>query len=137
MIPPPRASPKVPGDIDDGRDEPVTGVFPATREYARHIGNLSLLKAVGGILAGAVISTATAVIWVGVVAKDKAHDVAEARVAPLEGRVTTIEQRLGFTSNDIHEVQLDLRELYRVGRTKERSARLEEPLPLIPRDGGI
>lgn len=143
-VPPPRASPRVPRDIDDGRDEPVTGAYPATRAYARHVGRMSVLKALVAAVVAIVSSTAGAVLWVQHLAAKQARDEVEIRVGPVEIRVGGVEQRMtaveqwrGFTTGDMHEVQLDVRELYRVGRTKERSARLEEPLPLVSaRDGG-
>lgn len=66
------------------------------------------------------------------------------RVAPLETRLDTVEQRqdsearstsqrLDQLSADNHETQLDVRELYRVIRTGRPSERLESPLV---RDGG-
>lgn len=44
-VPPPRASPTVPEDFDG--EGPNTGIYPATREYTRHIGWLSVAKAAG------------------------------------------------------------------------------------------
>ncbi len=132
-VPPPRASPRVPEDDLFG-EEPVTGVYPATREYARHIGWLSVAKAAGLTVVGIAVSAVLAVAWVGHLAETRA----DARVLPVEARVTVLEQKSTFTATDLHEVQLDLRELYRVGRDKGRSMRLEEPLPPVPvaRDGG-
>lgn len=70
-----------------------------------------------------------------------AHLVGEARAqadagtAPLKARVEVLEQEQKQVRADVHEVQLDVRELYRVIRDGRRSERLEQP-PAPATDGG-
>lgn len=58
----------------------------------------------------------------------------DAGVQVLERRLTTVEQRQQQQAADIHEVQVDIRALYRTITTGERSARLERPPAAV--DGG-
>lgn len=146
--PPPRASPEVPRDDDDAGTEPTTGLFPATREYARHIGYLSVLKAAGLVVVG--IAVAAVLGWerLGTMAEKRADEKVAvfvatftARIDSAERRITTIELGQLQLGGSVYELQKDVRELYRVGRDGRRSERLEQPPPLpfspIARDGGL
>ena len=57
------------------------------------------------------------------------------RIVELENRARRNEEVAVRLSGDLHEVQLDVRELYRVIQTGARSARLEAP-PTTSADGG-
>lgn len=57
------------------------------------------------------------------------------RIVELENRARRNEEYAAGLSRDVHEVQLDMRELYRVIQTGARSARLEAP-PTTSTDGG-
>lgn len=59
---------------------------------------------------------------------------AKAQTVPLEKRVDTVEVEQKRVRDDVHELQLDVRELYKTVTTGQRSARLEQPPPSP--DGG-
>lgn len=64
----------------------------------------------------------------------EARAQADAGISPVKSRVDQLEAEQKQVRADVHEVQLDVRELYRVITTGRRSERLESPTP--PRDGG-
>lgn len=64
----------------------------------------------------------------------EARAQADAGTAPIKARVEALEQEQRQVRVDVHEVQLDVRELYRVIRDGRRSERLERPPPA--QDGG-
>lgn len=53
-----------------------------------------------------------------------------------EQRHAVEEQRYRQVKEDLHEVQMDIRALYRAVQTGRPQARLEEPLPPVSHDGG-
>lgn len=64
----------------------------------------------------------------------EARAESDAGVKSLESRVNAVETEQKNVRSDLHEVQLDIRELYRSQHEGRRSERLERPLP--PPDGG-
>lgn len=70
-------------------------------------------------------------------ATDAGVAVLSPRVIALENRAQAQEHATADLKGDVHELQLDVRELYRVIQTGARSARLEAPIPSpIASDGG-
>ncbi len=113
---------------------------PATRADVAHLGDrvnrafkwqdaAVILAILGGFLGGYghLMSEATA--------------RAEDKISPLRARIDTLEQEQHRARTDVHEVQLDVRELYRSLRDGRRSERLEQPVPAVSPttqpDGGI
>ncbi len=73
--------------------------------------------------------------WRVVISEAKAQT--DAGMAPVVARVVVLEQQQQQVRADVHEVQVDIRELYRVVQTGARSVRLETPAPSpAPKDGG-
>jgi len=54
----------------------------------------------------------------------------DAGVRVHESRIVALEQQQAQVRTDVHEVQLDIRELYKVVQTGRRSSRLEQPVPM-------
>lgn len=69
------------------------------------------------------------------------QEAAKIEIAPLdagekghEARISTLEQQVVQTRQDVHEARGELRDLYRAVMENKRSERLEHPVP--PMDGG-
>lgn len=75
---------------------------------------------------------------VGAKGSDKLEEIATKKageqVDPVKRQVDEHEQRLKHHSEDLHQTELDMRELYKVLPTIRRSERLEHPWP--SHDGG-
>ncbi len=148
-VPPPIASPAPP---DPGPEEPshvrqLTAQEHRLRmedferrmaaEKARDLGQAAAdalarrLWTIAGAAVVLVAGTASVVAW-----GQHAIDAGVAgKLEPVEKRIATVEQGQQDLKSDLHEVQKDIRELYRVLPTKSRrSERLEQPLPAL--DGG-
>lgn len=89
---------------------------------------------------GAKLTIATTVIAIGTafgayrVVLSEAAAQTDAGVRVHEQRIVTLEQQQKETRSDLHELQMDIRELYRVMPRRHDSERLEKPLPAV--DGG-
>lgn len=89
---------------------------------------------------GAKLTIMTSVVAVGTafgayrVVLSEAAAQTDAGVRVHEQRITTLEQQQKETRSDLHELQMDIRELYRVMPRRHDSERLEKPLPAV--DGG-
>lgn len=102
-----------------------TGEYPVTKkELLRQLRFQDLL------IIGSVIATVVTGVFSGYfkVVQD-ARAETELVVKPLEFRISTLEQNQTNLRGDVHEVQLDLRELYKVIRENRRSVRLENAPP--------
>lgn len=133
-VPPPRSSPRVP---EPDEREPDTGSYPVVRADLRKALKANDFKVVVGI---AVVSIGTAFGAYRVILND-ARAQTDAGVAvvvtPLGKRVDVLEQGQMQQRADTHELQVDIRELYRVVRDGRRSERLETPAPApVSKDGG-
>lgn len=68
----------------------------------------------------------------------EARAEADAGIAPVERRVQVLEQEAKQQREDTHEVQMDIRSLYRAVTTGKKQERLEKPPPPpAPKDGGL
>lgn len=142
-VPPPRLSPKPPGDddLDPFADTPatITGVY---RSVKHTINIRTVLVSAVALLVG------VASLWTGQsLFIDKAEAAgkaaADAGIATVKGelaamkeqmqgqqvRLENVEKVQQNTQSDVHEVMVDVRALYRSQQTGERSARLERPAP--------
>lgn len=63
---------------------------------------------------------------------EKLHASVDGGIAPLERRMSEVESRAKQQASDIHELQVDIRALYKAVMTGVPQARLEQS----PRDGG-
>lgn len=104
----------------DEKDAPVTK--QELKKQLRWQDAAVALAILGGFLGG----------YVHLVGEARAQ--ADAGVMPLKARVDAIEAEQARVRADVHEVQLDVRELYRALRDGRRSQRLETPP--APVDGG-
>ncbi len=125
---PPQASPQPPGD-DEWR--PPTGEHPVTKDELRRTLNVNDVKTT---VAMVVVAIGTVFAAYRVVLSE-ARAQSDAGVSVIERRVTNVEQKQAQQSADLHEVQVDIRELYRSMQTGRPSPRLEAPLPPA-KDGG-
>lgn len=73
-------------------------------------------------------------VLVGFKGRDKLEEISDERVQPVRRQVDEHEQRLRHHAEDLHQTELDIRELYKVLPTIQRSERLEHPWP--GHDGG-
>ncbi len=126
----------------DDEHEPITGSFkiPATmrdvkdaKKSVEHRATLLFVLGALGTLGGGFLS-------VRAIAQDAGSAPAAKVAADLSGvipRVTALEQGQIQQRADTHELQVDIRELYRAQRTGRKSERLEQPAP-VPKspDGG-
>lgn len=89
---------------------------------------------------GAKLTIMTSVVAVGTafgayrVVLSEAAAQTDAGVRVHEQRIVTLEQQQQQTRTDLHEVQTDIRSLYKAVLTGQRQERLEKPLPAV--DGG-
>lgn len=133
-VEPPRASPQVPHDQGD-HTEPITAILPATREYVRHIGWITVAKSLAAFV--------LAVFLAGVFTWDKIKSVAAAeaaeKVEPVKDEVKQLRDDAKATKA---EVQEQAKHIYRTEAVVELLARdrgLEKQLPPpVPptKDGG-
>lgn len=141
-VPKPLPSPRPQYDGSDLDTEPITASrMPATMRDVRRVrfsGALTLLvTVVGGF--GAVAASIRAVESVAAekgaqAAKDAGALAADTR-DELRRHVAESAQETAALKSDVHEVQMDIRALYRSQQTHQPSPRLERPPP--PRkDGG-
>ncbi len=76
---------------------------------------------------GSVAAIVTVTVSTIAFAQDAGTKAAKAETATLAPRVEAIETEQKNVRSDVHELQLDVRELYRVVRDGRRSERLEAP----------
>lgn len=76
---------------------------------------------------GSIVAVVTVTVSTIAFAQDAGTKAAQAETASLTPRVTAIETEQKNVRSDVHELQLDVRELYRVVRDGRRSERLEQP----------
>ena len=129
MTPPPIASPE---PEYDGTSTP-SGVYRAVEKKFRgeKIFNLAVAGVALLISLGTLIGGYNHII-------SEARAQADAGVQPIDRRVTILEQQQVQTRQDVHEVQVDIRSLYKAVMTGERQNRLEQPAPIPkPADGGL
>lgn len=106
-----------------------TGEHPVTKDELKASLNLNDFKLV---CVAVVVAVGTAFGAYRVVLND-ARAQTDAGVGEVTRRIVAVEQEQGRLKADIHEVQKDIRALYRTITTGQRSERLESP---PQRDGG-
>lgn len=139
--PSPRPSPRPPGRSsyyvgDDIDDEPITtGVYPATREYTRHIAWLSVAKALGVTIVG--IIAASIAGWRTVIAEAKAAS---------EPGVESVRMQAASTQRELERFQTEVEK--RMERGDAQGDRMEKKFDVLldrlnvrnpapaPKDGG-
>jgi hypothetical protein len=136
-VPPPQPSPQVHRDDGDPNDpRTITGVYRALDS-----------KFKGEKVFNLVVAVIALVVSLGTLIGGYNHIISEARaqsdaglaavVPPLDKRVVILEQQQQQTREDVHEVQTDIRALYKAVMTGARQDRLEQPAPPPkPLDGG-
>ncbi len=100
----------------------TTGEYPVTKKEL-----IKQLRLQDMMVIGSIVVTVVGGVFTGYF--KVVHDAraeTELVLKPLETRVNTLEQEQKHLREDVHEVQLDLRELYRVIRENRRSPRLEK-----------
>lgn len=123
-------------------DAPVTrtGEHPATNlEVKASEFTVSIRNLIQGMMGvAALLSMFFGGYFALITRVEAATDAGIAQLAPrvteLENRAMRNEEAERRLASDLHEVQLDVRELYKVIQTGARSPRLEAPLG--PSDGG-
>ncbi len=130
---PPRPAPSPQPPTNDG-DGP-TGVHNATRDFVREVNRSGLFKVswamvawVGFIAIGAITG------WKAMAADSR--DAGTAMIAPIDKRLSVVEQQIPQLREEVFEARKDMRELQNVILTRKRSERLDEPVPPPSRDGG-
>lgn len=132
--PPPQPSPQVPRDDSPLSSGPITGILPASREYARQIGFLTTLKAAGLVVVG--IAAAAVMGWERLGSMARAEGRAEA--AKLEPRVTSLE----MMRSELYDMRKENRAYFEAQRTGIPMTSPPPPLPPPPpapggtKDGG-
>lgn len=150
-IPPPQ---QVPAPfLPDDPAEPITGshlipaslkdVTNARREIDDRIADAKKsteTRAAVLFIIGALATLGTGFLSVRAIAQDAGSKPAlevQVEVIALKNRASALEQGQVQQRADTHEVQVDIRELYRVVRDGRKSDRLEAPAPApAPTDGG-
>jgi hypothetical protein len=131
MTPPVQPSPQVPRDLVD-EPEQITGVYPATREYARHIGWLSVARAAGLLLLSVAVSAILGYRWIMGEARAQGETavavVAQKQAASqeqLDRYQKDTNESLGDVKTELKETREDLKALYQATMNGRRQERLE------------
>ena len=105
----------------------ATGEHPVVKAELKQALRVNEFKTVGAIVVGSLLTVFGA--WRVLLSEAKAQTQSE--VSVIAARVTNLEQGRTQTQTDVHEVQMDIRALYRAVMTGASQPRLE-----APRDGG-
>ncbi len=125
----------------DPGDEGPSGLHPVLKSDMRKAFRINeAFTLVVSMLVG------LAALWMGQYifvsqARAAAKEVADSGIEQMKSevqaaklRLDQVEQAQKEVKSDLHEVQVDIRELYRSSRTGQKSERLEKPAPV--KDGG-
>ncbi len=104
---------------------PVADEIPVIAERTKK--TLTDVRWLLAISLGSIAAVVTVTVSTIAFAQDAGTKAAQAETASLTPRVTAIEAEQKNVRSDVHELQLDVRELYRVVRDGRRSERLEAP----------
>jgi hypothetical protein len=115
--------------------EPRTN--PGLRVASGLASHVKTVKATAGVVGAVLAMAGSYTAWILSEARAQGKDAGsaisevKARVERVEAAQAQVNQAL---KEDLHEIQVDIRSLYKSNQTGTRSARLEAPLPV--RDGG-
>jgi hypothetical protein len=132
----PLASPR-PDVAPDLDGEPVSGVYPASRDFVREVTKTGLWR-----VGYAIAAFAAAVFIAGAFATralaQTAHDAGVEAAKGHESRITALEQQVPQLRNEVYQGRLDTQALYKAVMDGKRQERLEQPPapPPSPKDAG-
>lgn len=117
---------------DEGGPEPVTGLYPATRDFAREVARSGLTKVavgIGGFALACLLAGVTVARAMAQEARDAGLEAAKAH----ESRLVALEQQVPQLRQEVFEgrkeTRADLKALQDALLTRTPSPRLSEPVP--------
>ncbi len=143
-IPPPQMTPAP--YTPDRQVEPTTGEQEAiaTVGYVQRKTGETLSKAKADDrksetkqTIGVVVIALATIFGAWRVVLSEARAQTDSGIAPIEKRITTLEQNQAAVMTEVRELRLDLREAYKAQRYDRPSPRLEQPPPPVSKDGGL
>lgn len=132
--PPPQAAHRADAEAQAeelGPRRTTTGEMRAVLAPSLRSFGAKLTAAISGLSVAMALGTAWAVFHT---LEARAQERVDAGLAPMAKRVEVLEQDQRHLREDVHEVQVDIRALYKAVTTGQRQERLEQPPP--PKDGG-